>query len=76
MPTPSEPRAAATRPGWTRRTVGRLDDLVYVVRKPSVLRYVAGPTRVWVTTGGKDHFRLVPRWRLIVAALSRKEVRL
>lgn len=32
-------------------------------------------SRVWVTTGGKDHWTLVPRWRLIVAAFSRKDVR-
>ena len=37
-------------------------------------RYKRGPTRVWVTTGGKGDFDLVTRWALIRAAFSRKDV--
>ena len=37
-------------------------------------RYKAGPTRVWVTSSGKNAWKLVPRWRLVLAALSRKDV--
>lgn len=36
--------------------------------------YQKGPTQVWVTTGGKDHWTLVPRWRLALAVFSRKDV--
>lgn len=39
------------------------------------LRLARVKSRVWITTGGKDHFVLVPRWRLIAAAFSRKDVR-
>lgn len=31
---------------------------------------------VWITTRGKDGWVRVSRWRLILAALSRKDVRL
>ena len=30
--------------------------------------------RVWVTTRGKDGFRLVPRWRLFLAVFARRDV--
>lgn len=39
-----------------------------------VSKFQKGLTRVWITSSGKDSWKLVTRWSLIKAAFSKKDV--